>query len=82
MRQRTTIELADLVLAQHLGCGVGSPVAKIARQTYGASKRVSYTGIAWYRGDAFEMDMTLPRALIRDSSPALIAPAARSKRAK
>jgi GntR family transcriptional regulator len=82
MRQRTTIELADLVLAQHLGCGVGAPVAKIARQTFGASRRLSYTGIAWYRGDAFEMDMTLPRALIQDSSPALIAPASRSKRAK
>jgi len=77
MRQRTTIELADLVLAQHLGCAVGAPVAKIARQTYGASRRVSYTGIAWYRGDAFEMDMTLPRALIQDHSPALIAPASR-----
>jgi GntR family transcriptional regulator len=78
MRQRMTIELADLVLSQHLGCGVGAPVAKIARQTFGATRRLSYTGIAWYRGDAFEMDMTLPRALIQDSSPALIAPASRS----
>lgn len=82
MRQRMTIELADLVLAQHLGCGVGAPVAKIARQTFGASRRVSYSGIAWYRGDAFEMDMTLPRALIQDNSPALIAPASRHERSR
>jgi DNA-binding GntR family transcriptional regulator len=77
MRQRMTIELADLLLAQHLACSVGAPVAKILRQTFGATRRISYTGIAWYRGDAFEMDMTLPRALIQDNSPALIAPALR-----
>lgn len=79
MRQRMTIELADLVLAEHLSCSVGAPVAKIARQTFGSARRLSYTGIAWYRGDAFEMDITLPRALIQVSSPALIAPALRSK---
>lgn len=77
MRQRMTIELADLVLAEHLHCSVGAPVAKIARQTFGSDRRVSYTGIAWYRGDAFEMNITLPRALIQVSSPALIAPALR-----
>jgi GntR family transcriptional regulator len=77
MRQRMTIELADLVLAKHLDCSVGAPVAKIARQTFGSDRRLSYTGIAWYRGDAFEMNITLPRALIQVSSPALIAPALR-----
>jgi len=74
-----TIELADLVVAEHLGCKLGSPVAKIARQTYGAQRRLSYTGIAWYRGDGFEMDITFPRALVQDNEPALIAPAMRAK---
>jgi GntR family transcriptional regulator len=74
MHQRMTIELADLVVSQHLRCGVGAPVAKILRQTYGADRRLSYAGLSWYRGDAFEMDITLPRALVAKSSPALIAP--------
>ena len=81
MHQRMTIELADLVVSQHLRCAVGAPVAKILRQTYGADRRLSYAGISWYRGDAFEMDITLPRALVEDSSPALIAPKMRSKKA-
>jgi len=80
MHQRMTIELADLVVSQHLRCAVGSPVAKVLRQTYGADRRLSYAGISWYRGDAFEMDITLPRALVEDSSPALIAPKLRSKK--
>jgi GntR family transcriptional regulator len=80
MHQRMTIELADLVVSQHLVCSVGAPVAKILRQTYGADQRLSYAGISWYRGDAFEMDMTLPRGLVLDSSPALIAPAVRAKK--
>jgi GntR family transcriptional regulator len=80
MHQRMTIELADLVVSRHLRCAVGSPVAKILRQTYGAERKLSYAGISWYRGDAFEMDITLPRSLVEDSSPALIAPALRSKK--
>ncbi len=80
MHQRMTIELADLVVAQQLRCVVGSPVAKILRQTYGADQRLSYAGISWYRGDAFEMDMTLPRALVQESSPALIAPGMRARK--
>jgi GntR family transcriptional regulator len=82
MHQRMTIELADLVVSQHLACTVGAPVAKILRQTYGADQRLSYAGISWYRGDAFEMDMTLPRGLVVDSPAALIAPAVRTKRAR
>lgn len=82
MHQRMTIELADLVVSQHLACSVGAPVAKIVRQTYGADRRLSYAGISWYRGDAFEMDMTLPRALVVESPPALIAPAVRAKKAR
>jgi GntR family transcriptional regulator len=74
MRQRMTIELADLLIAQHLRCAVGSPVAKILRQAYGADGKLFYAGISWYRGDAFEMDMTLPREWVTGSSPALIAP--------
>lgn len=74
MHQRMTIELADLLIAQHLKCAVGSPVAKILRQAYGTDGRLFYAGISWYRGDAFEMDMTLPRAWVTSSSPALIAP--------
>lgn len=77
MRQRMTVEPADVVLSQHLHTPVGSPVAKILRQIHGVDRRLSYAGISWYRGDAFEMDMTLPRALIEDSSPALIAPGVR-----
>lgn len=77
MHQRMTIELADLVVSQHLGCAVGAPVAKILRQTYGADRRLSYAGVSWYRGDAFEMDITLPRALVEESSSALIAPSMR-----
>lgn len=80
MHQRMTIELADIVVSQHLRCTVGSPVAKILRQTYGRDRRLSYAGLSWYRGDTFEMDMTLPRALVVDSSPALIAPT-RTKKA-
>jgi GntR family transcriptional regulator len=80
MHQRMTIELADLVVAQHLGCAVGSPIAKILRQTYGADRQLSYAGLSWYRGDAFEMDITLPRALVEESSPALIAPKMRTKK--
>lgn len=78
MHQRMTIELADIVVSQHLGCAVGAPVAKILRQTYGADRRLSYAGLSWYRGDAFEMDITLPRALVEESSTALIAPGMRS----
>jgi len=80
MHQRMTIELADLVVSQHLRCSVGSPVAKILRQTYGADQRLSYAGISWYRGDSFEMDITLPRALVQESSAAWIAPRMRAKK--
>jgi GntR family transcriptional regulator len=79
MHQRMTIELADLVVARHLRCAVGAPVARILRQTYGADRRLSYAGLSWYRGDAFEMEMTLPRALVEESSPALVAPGLRAK---
>ena len=82
MHQRMTIELADLVLSKHLACKVGTPIAKILRQAYGADRRLSYAGISWYRGDAFEMDMTLPRELVVESPPALIAPAVRKKKAR
>ena len=78
MHQRMTIELADLVVSQQLGCAVGAPIAKMLRQTYGADRRLSYAGLAWYRGDAFEMDITLPRALVEETSSALIAPGLRS----
>jgi GntR family transcriptional regulator len=74
MRQRMTVEPADAVLSRQLQCPVGSPVAKILRQVHGANRRLSYAGVSWYRGDAFEMDITLPRALVEDSSPSLIAP--------
>ena len=77
MRQRMTVEPSDIVLSQHLQYAVGSPVAKVLRQIHGDDQRLSYAGISWYRGDSFEMDMTLPRALIEDSTPALIAPAMR-----
>lgn len=77
LRQRLTVEPADLVQAQHLHCAVGSPVARILRQLHGADRRVAYSALSWYRGESFEMDITLPRDLVEDSSPALIAPRAR-----
>ncbi|MEY4512769.1 MAG: hypothetical protein RLZZ450_4891 [Pseudomonadota bacterium] len=80
MHQRTTIELADIVVSRHLGCAVGAPIAKILRQTYGADRRLSYAGLSWYRGDAFEMDITRPRALVEESATALIAPKMRAKK--
>jgi len=54
------VEPADLVQAQHLHCAVGSPVARILRQLHGADRRVAYSALSWYRGEAFEMDITLP----------------------
>lgn len=80
MHQRMTIELADIVVSQHLRCSVGAPVAKILRQTYGEDERLSYAGLSWYRGDAFEMDINLPRALVQENSSALIAPRMRAKK--
>jgi GntR family transcriptional regulator len=80
MHQRMTIELADLLVSQHLGCALGSPIAKILRQTYGADRRLSYAGLSWYRGDAFEMDMTLPRDLVLENPPNLIAPGMRNQK--
>jgi GntR family transcriptional regulator len=77
MRHRITVEPADIVVAQHLHCTVGAPVAKIIRQVYGADRRLSYAGISWHRGDTFEMDMTLPSALIKQTSPAIVAPGVR-----
>lgn len=77
MRHRITVEPADIVVAQHLQCSVGAPVAKILRQVHGADRRLSYAGISWHRGDTFEMDMILPRELIDDSSPALMVPGTR-----
>lgn len=77
MRQRMTVEPSDIVLSSQLNYAVGSPVAKVLRQIYGEDRRLSYAGISWYRGDSFEMDMTLPRALVEDSSPTLIAPGVR-----
>jgi GntR family transcriptional regulator len=81
MRQVMTVEPADMLISRHLDYAVGSPVAKILRQVHGEDRRVSYAGLAWYRGDAFEMDITLPRSLVDDSAPSLIAPRPRSKAA-
>lgn len=78
MRQRMTVEPSDVVVSRQLQYALGSPVAKVLRQIYGADRRLAYAGISWYRGDYFEMDMTLPRALVEDSSPALIAPGLRA----
>ena len=78
MRQRMTVEPADTILSARLNYPVGSPVAKILRQIHGEDRRLAYAGVSWYRGDTFEMDITLPRALVEDSSPALIAPSVRA----
>ena len=79
MRQRMTVEPADPLVARQLAYTVGSPVAKILRQIHGEDQRLSYAGLSWYRGDRFEMDISLPRDLIAESAPALIAPGAKSR---
>jgi len=77
VRQRTTVEPADSVLSGHLKYSTGSPVARILRQAFGDDQRLSYAGISWYRGDCFEMDMTLPREMVEDSPLGLTTPSLR-----
>lgn len=78
VRQRTTVEPADTVLAGHLKYSTGSPVARILRQAFGEGRRLSYAGVSWYRGDCFEMDMTLPRDMVEESPLGLTTPTLRS----
>jgi GntR family transcriptional regulator len=77
VRQHTTVEPADSVTAGHLNYSTGSPVARILRQAFGDDQRLSYAGISWYRGDCFEMDMTLPRDLVEESPLGLTTPGVR-----
>lgn len=78
VRQHTTVEPADTVLAGHLKYSTGSPVARILRQAFGEDRRLSYAGVSWYRGDCFEMDMTLPRDMVKDSPLGLTTPTLRA----
>lgn len=74
LRQRTTVEPAGTVLSSQLKYPTGSPVARILRQVSGSDKRLAYAGISWYRGDFFEMDMTVPREMIAESPLGLTTP--------
>ncbi len=77
VHQVLTVEVADFILAERLNYPFGSPVGKILRQSYGDDRRLSYAGISWYRGDSFEMNMTLPRTLLMEEIPSprsLVAP--------
>jgi GntR family transcriptional regulator len=77
LEQTMTVEPADFVLSGHLGYAFGSPVARIMRRVYGEDRRLAYAGASWYRGDQFAMRTVLPRALVVESPPALIAPSPR-----
>lgn len=74
LRQHTTVEPAGIVLSGHLKYPAGSPVARILRQVYGGDRRLAYAGMSWYRGDCFEMDMTIPREMIAESPLGLTTP--------
>jgi GntR family transcriptional regulator len=78
LRQHTRVEQSDSVLSGHLNYPTGSPVARILRQVFGDDRRLAYAGMSWYRGDCFEMDMTLPREMIADSPLGLTTPTLRS----
>lgn len=77
LEQTMTVEPADLVLSEHLGLGLGSPVAKITRRLFDRERRLLYAGIAWYRGDAFVMRAVLSKATLDRIPVSAIAPTAR-----
>ena len=77
LRQHTMVEPSDGVVSAQLAYPTGSPVARILRQVFGADQRLAYAGMSWYRGDSFEMDMTLPRQMIADSPLGLTTPVMR-----
>ena len=77
LEQTMTVEPADFVLSEHLAYPFGSPVARILRRVIDDRGRLSYAGVAWYRGDLFVMRTTLPRALVLEHPPSLIAPTSR-----
>ena len=77
LEQTMTVEPADFVLSEHLAYPFGSPVARILRRVVDDQGRLSYAGVAWYRGDLFVMRTTLPRALVLEHPPSLIAPTSR-----
>lgn len=62
LRQRTTVEPADIAVAGSLNYTMGSPIARIQRLLHDAQQRVAYTSTGWYRGDCFESDIALPLA--------------------
>lgn len=65
VRQVMSVEVADYIISEHLDYPFGSPIAKIVRHVYGDDKRLAYVGVSWYRGDSFEMELTLPRELVQ-----------------
>ena len=77
LEQTMTVEPADFVLSEHLGYPFGSPVARILRRIIDDRGRLSYAGVSWYRGDLFVMRTTLPRSLVLEHPPSLIAPTSR-----
>jgi GntR family transcriptional regulator len=80
LEQTVTVEPADFVLSGHLDYPFGSPVARIMRRAFDDAGRIVYAGASWYRGDRFMMRVTLPRSVVVDSPPALLAPVSRAGR--
>lgn len=64
LRQRMTVEPADIAVAGSLSYTMGSPIARIQRQLHDPQGHLAYSGMSWYRGDCFETDITLPLALV------------------
>jgi len=71
MRQRMTVEPADIATASSLNYAMGSPIARILRQVRDNERRLGYTSMSWYRGDCFETDVTLPLSAV-DLRPAAL----------
>lgn len=82
LEQTVTVEPADFVLTGHLDYPFGSPVARIMRRALDDAGRIVYAGGSWYRGDRFMMRVTLPRSVVVDSPPALLAPVSRTGSAR
>ena len=59
-----TVEPADVVLADHLRCPLGAPVARVLRRAIDTKGRGVYLALSWYRGDMFSFAATIPNELL------------------
>lgn len=58
------VEPADVVLADHLRCPLGAPVARVLRRAIDTKGRGVYLALSWYRGDMFSFAATIPNELL------------------